>query len=113
MLGNWAEGRAPSTSARLARCQGRLVPLRAPMARRQFMCAPELVGLYFYQTLLLDIAIISLDSLINLNYLIPLVNIAEFLATATSCDRDFHSLISKSNSIGRSVCFTCELLRIH
>lgn len=29
------------------------------------------------------------------------MNIAEFLATATSCDSDFHNPITKSNSIGK------------
>lgn len=77
------------------------------------MCALKLVGLYFFQIPLLDLAIISLDILINPNYLIPFVNIAEFLATATSCDSDFHNLITKPNSIGKSVCFTCKVLRIH
>lgn len=77
------------------------------------MCALKLVGLYFFQILLLDLAIIPLDILINLSYLIPFVHIAEFLATATSCDSDFHNLITKSNSVGKSVCFTCEVLRIH
>lgn len=71
-------------------------------ARRQFTCALLTpVGLYFFQILLLDLAIISLDILINLNYLIPFVNTAESLATATSCDSDFHNLITQSNSTGK------------
>lgn len=82
-------------------------------ARRQLVCALQPVGLDFFQILLLGLAIISLDILINLNYLIPFVNIAEFLATATSCDSDFHNLITKSDCIGRSVCFTCVVLRVH
>lgn len=82
-------------------------------ARRQLVCALQPVGLDFLQILLLGLAIISLDILINLNYLIPFVNIAEFLATATSCDSDFHNLITKSDCIGRSVCFTCVVLWVH
>lgn len=81
------------------------VPTSALTARRWFIYALKLVHLYFFQIRLLDLAITSLHILINLNYLIPFVNIAEFLATAASCDSDFHSLITKSNSIGKMCLF--------
>lgn len=109
MLKSQGERRAPDTGLRhqLERTCCQAGALQTLTVRVQFLCALKLVGLYSFQILLLDLAIISLDILINLSFPIPFVHIAEFLSTATSCGSDCHHLITTSNSIGNSVCFTC------